>query len=784
MLASIGRWCFHHRWATLLLWLGALALVVVSANRIGDGFSTDIDPPDSEATRGFDVLDTWFGGLGAADRGFIVFEAEAGVDDPVVRSAMEQMFVEVDALDGVSVASPYAEGVGGQIAREGPLAGRVAYANLDLDRDLGQTETSELGTEIADLRPDVEGLRVEIGGNSLADFEPPDAELIGLAFAVVILIVAFGSVLAMGLPIAVALGGVGMGVTLITLVSNVITVPSFATTLGAMIGLGVGIDYALFIVTRYRETLRLGLPTHEAAVVAIDTAGRSVIFAGLTVVVSLLGLFLMGLEFIAGLGLSAAVTVAITMAASITLLPALLGFAGERIERTRWRGLVAAGLVAVALLGAGLGLTPFLLGAPLALVVLAVGRFVPALYRPLPPRRYPLMRETAWYRWSRTVQAHPWRAAIAGTLVLGVLALPVLGLRLGFSDEGNFPADTTTRQAYDLLAEGFGPGVNGPLLVTIELDGGDPALLAETADAIATTEGVASVLGPIANDPEAPQAAIVRVIPTTSPQDVETERLVSRLRQEVIPPLVGDGPAEILVSGSVATQIDISDYLGSRMPWFFAGVLGMSFLLLMVVFRSLLVPLKAVLMNLLSIASAYGIVVAVFQWGWFSELFGIGGGAPIEPFVPMMLFAIVFGLSMDYEVFLLSRIREEYLRTGDAQNSVADGLAMTARVITAAAAIMVVVFGSFLLEDDRTIKLFGTGLGLAVLLDATLVRMLLVPATMELLGERNWWLPRWLDRALPRLDVEGSPVSIGGGGDEAAAEPEPDRERHPVGAAG
>jgi RND superfamily putative drug exporter len=544
-------------------------------------------------------------------------------------------------------------------------------------------------------------------------------------------------------------------VSIVGLLSRVVGVPDFATTIGAMIGLAVGIDYALFIVTRYRENLRGGADHLEAATSAMDTAGRAVLFAGMTVVVSLLGMLLIGLQFMSGLGVAASTTVAVTMGASVTLLPALLGFAGHRVEVTRWRGVIAAGLVAVALFGAGLSVEPLLVAAPLAIVVLAVGFAVAPLRRELPRRAHKTHHDTLAYRWSRIVQARPWRSLLLGTLLLGALAAPVAGLRLGFSDEGNFAPDTTTRRAYDLLAEGFGPGFNGPFVAVVDLGARpDPSVAAGLAEAIAGDPGVDRISPVFFDDPDAPSAALVRVIPRTAPQDEQTTRTVERLRDDVIAPAIAGTGATAHLTGGTAALIDFTGYLAERLVVFIAAVLIVSFLLLAMVFRSLLVPVKAVLMNVLSIAAAYGVVVAVFQWGWFGGLLG-AEPAPVEPFVPIMMFAIVFGLSMDYEVFLLSRVREEFDRTGDAKGSVADGLAATAQVITAAAAIMIVVFGSFLLEDDRIIKMFGVGLAVAVLLDATLVRLLLVPATMELLGARNWWLPRWLDRILPRINVEG-----------------------------
>ena len=490
----------------------------------------------------------------------------------------------------------------------------------------------------------------------------------------------------------------------------------------------------------------------------MHTAGRAVIFASLTVVISLLGMVLIGLPFVSGLAVGAALTVAVTMLASVTLLPALLGVARERIEVTRWRDLAAAGLVALALLGVGLGFRPLLLGAPLAVVVFLAGYASPALRRMVPrPAKQPLERTLA-YRWSRAVQAHPWAGLLVGTALLAAMALPVLSLRLGFSDESNYPAESTTRRAYELLVEGFGPGFNGPLIVTAETGrAADADALERLIAALGAQPDVAAVLGPQPSNPADPAgsaAFVIQAVPATGPQDAATAALVERLRSEVIPAAVAGSTLDVNVTGTVAVNIDFTDYLAERTPLFFAAVLALSFLLLLVVFRSILVPIKAVIVNLLSIAAAYGIVVAVFQWGWFGPLLGIGP-APIEPFIPMMMFAIVFGLSMDYEVFLLSRVREEYDRAGDAVRSVADGLASTARVITAAAAIMVVVFGSFVFEDARTIKVFGLGLAVAVLLDATIVRMLLVPAVMALLGERNWWLPAWLERILPRLSVEG-----------------------------
>jgi putative drug exporter of the RND superfamily len=773
MFASLGRWCFRNRRATLGVWLLSFILItVVGSAVIGSGFSSDNEIPSSESASGFDVLDEYFaeqGGSGLS--GSIVYQSDAGANDPAVKAEMEALFAEVDTIEGVTVLSPYAPFGERQINDDGT----TAYATVNLANDIDEVESAEIGKEIAALLPNVDGLRIEVGGAALGGFEPPESELIGLAFAVVVLIVAFGSVMAMGLPIGVALFGVGVGIGTISLLSNIVSVPDFATTLGAMIGLGVGIDYALFIVTRYREGTREGLSPEDATVAAMDTAGRAVLFAGLTVVISLLGMLLMGLAFISGLGIAAATTVAVTMISSLTLLPALLGFAGERVEITRWRGLIAAGLVAVALAAVGLkqpavGLVAFVA----AILVLLAGFAVAPLKKQVAHKPPKPNNETSWYRWSHLIQAYPWRSVAAGVVALGALAAPALGLRLGFSDEGNFGEETTTRQAYDMLADGFGPGFNGPLLVAVRLESpAAGAALMPLVEAIGATEGVDSVSPPIPNDPAAPQAALIQVIPASAPQAEATAQLIDRLRDDVVPAATAGTGATAYVSGFTAAGVDFTSYLAKRMLLFFAVVLALSFLLLMMVFRSLLVPLKAVIMNVLSIGAAYGVVVAVFQWGWLGGLLGVEP-APIEPFLPMMMFAIVFGLSMDYEVFLLSRVKEEYDRTGDAVNSVADGLAATARVISAAAAIMVVVFGSFLLEENRIVKMFGLGLAVAVLLDATLVRMLLVPATMELLGAKNWWLPRWLERLLPNLNVEGpthhTPAGVTDSGDDRAEE--------------
>lgn len=763
MYRALARWCFRHAWVVVAIWVVALVGVNALAAAIGPAFSTELNTPASESRTGLEVLDESFPAAGGAFGGSIVFASDDGVLRPEVTGPATELLDEIGQLEGITVTSPFGPAGASQVSPDET----VAYARLGLDRSVGPDEAVELGAEISALVPEIDGVAIEIGGSVFREVEPPETEFIGLAFAVVILIVAFGSVLAMGLPIGVALAGVGTaGLGVVSLLGHVTSIPEAAPIIGIMIGLGVGIDYALFIVTRYRELTRTGMSPERSMTGALDTAGRAVVFAGITVVLSLLGMLLIGLDFVSGMGISAATTVAVTLVASMTLLPALIGLTHSRIERTRLRGIVAAGFVSMALLGVGLGMRPLTVtGAILAFVTIMASFAVAPLRRELPQRRHRPLRDTLAYRWSRQIQARPIVFLLMGAGLLLVATIPVFSLQLGFSDEGNDAPGTTTREAYDLMAQGFGPGANGAILVVVEADGPEARAAAQDLPAaIAADPGVAQVSPAIGSDPASPEtsdAFIIQVIPTSSPQDAETADTVGRLRSEVVPTVVANAGAVASVTGSVAVQVDFVDYLSGRLLVFFAAVLGVSFVLLTMVFRSLLVPLKAVVMNVLSIAAAYGVVVAIFQWGWLGSIFGVQP-APIEPFVPIMLFAIVFGLSMDYEVFLLSRIKEEFVRTGDAVNSVADGLAATARVITTAAAIMVVVFGAFLLEDDRIIKVFGVGLAVAVMLDATLVRMVLVPATMELLGARNWWIPRWMDRLLPRLNVEGPDAAHAG----------------------
>jgi RND superfamily putative drug exporter len=709
VLQTLARICYRRRRRVLVAWI-VLAVGLVTLNgAVGGKFLDEFKLPGSESQQAFDLLKSHGFGSRAGFGGQVVFEAAGGVDRPAVRDTMEALFGRLQAeIPKTEIVSPYSP----QGARQISADRTIAYAEINLaQRD--SSEYRAAGTTARDLvhAVDQPGLKIALGGDIFVEPVQFSSEGIGFLAAMVILLIAFGSLLAMGLPLLTAVFGIVSGIALVGLAVNVINMPSFSDQAVTMIGIGVGIDYALFIVTRYREGLSKGLTPEGAVVRAIDTAGRAVLFAGTTVIIAVLGLFTMGLAMIHGLAVGISLGVLTTMLAALTLLPAMLGFVGTNIDK--------------------LGL----------------------------PHRRGRARDPErgfWYRWSRLIQRRPWTALITGAVVLVLLALPVRGLRLGFGDAGNRPTTDTTRQAYDLLSKGFGPGFNGPLLIVATTPGGqkDLDVLKGLSARIKATPGVAFATDPAPNADGS--AAILQVFPTTTPQAKATADLANDLRGHVVPDATRGSTADVKVGGLTAASLDFASYTGRRLPVFVGTVLVLSFLLLLAVFRSVLVPLKAVVLNLLSIGAAYGVIVAVFQWGWGASLIGVGRKGPVEAWAPMMLFAVLFGLSMDYEVFLLSRIREEYDRSRDNASAVANGLAATARVITAAALIMFCVFGSFVLGADRSIKLFGLGLAVAVLFDASIVRMVLVPATMELLGDNNWWLPRWLDRILPTLHVEST----------------------------
>ena len=746
MLIKLAKFSVKHRrmmvgfWVLLVVALGAIS------NSVGTNFATEFELPASESNDVQKLLETNNSNR-AGFSGQVVFASPNGVTTDEIKTNMSALFAEIANLEGVSVTSPFE--TQGQINQDRT----TAFATIDV-AVRSQQEIIKLGEEIRDIGKNftVDGLQIEYGGEVFAGFELPASEVYGLLAAIIILVIAFGSVLAMGLPIGTAILGLGVGTSIVGIVSQIVGMPDFTTSLVAMIGLGVGIDYALFIVTRYRECLADGISVEDSVVEAVDTSGRAVIFAGITVIISLLGLFVMGLAFARGLAIGAVIGVLFMIIASITFLPALLAIVKHRVDVTTRAALFAlvsfVSFAFVAIITENLKI--FFAGLIVTVGVMLVSLVVKPLRTPIKHRPQKDKELTFWYRWSRFIQRRPWTSAIGATAVLLVLASPLASIRLGFGDNGNAPVDSTVRKAFDLMAEGFGPGFNGPLYITVQ---GDAAAQTEKLQSfvatISNTDGVAYAQAvPASADGS---LALVIAYPKTAPQDEATYDLVKFLRSEVVPATGVDAK----VGGFTAAGSDFATAIGSRMPYLFIGVLSLSFLLLMAVFRSLLVPLKAVIMNLLSIGAAYGVLVAVFQWGWGISLIGVGKAGPIESWAPMMLFAIVFGLSMDYEVFLLSRVKEEYDHTGDNATAVADGLTATARVITAAALIMVFVFGAFVLGYDRQLKLFGLGLSVAVFIDATIVRMVLVPATMELLGDRNWWLPAWINKLLPKIDVEG-----------------------------
>lgn len=705
-LYRLGHASVRHRWRVVLVWIGVLVAVGASSAAWGGSTTDQLSMPGTESQRAFDLLSSRFPAQSGSEAR-VVFAAPEGMrlDDPAARAAIAVTVASMGQAPGVVGASdPFEAGTVSD-------SGLIAFSDVHYALSASQVPHDDIDALMASVSPATDaGLQVEFGGE-VRKYEDPGnrSEMIGLLVAVVVLLFSFGSVVAMGLPLASALIGVGIGISGITLIAGFTDLSSTAPILATMIGLAVGIDYALFIVTRHRQNLAEGHSVEESAARANATAGGAVVFAGLTVVIALAALSVIGIPFLTVMGLGAAITVLLAVMIAVTMLPALLGFAGTNIDR--WRiGRAKTGSMAEA-------------------------------------------QRSLGARWSRRVIARPGLALTGGLVVMLGLAVPVLDIHLGMPDAGTDPPATSSRRAYDLLAEGFGPGFNGPMTAVVDLRGAADGAAEAVAAAIRDDPGVLAVLGITAN--EAGDTAIVPFIPTTSPADAATESLVHRLRSDVLDPVEHATGARVAVAGATAVLIDLSDRMSSALPEFMAIVIGLSMILLLAVFRSLIVPIKAAIAILLSIAAAFGVTVAVFQWGWLAGLIGVHSSVPIISFLPMLMFAILFGLSMDYEVFILSRIREDYVRTGEARTSVHTGLTASARVITAAALIMISVFASFIIGDDPSIKMLGLGFSIAVLLDATVVRMVIVPAVMALVGDRAWWLPKWLDRILPNLDIEG-----------------------------
>ncbi|MFK4088272.1 MMPL family transporter [Kribbella sp. NPDC020789] len=697
-LYRLGRFAARRPWTVIGTWIALAVLVVTAAGLFGQKLENTFGAPGLDSQQATELLSAAGNDQAGLTAQLVVTPRDEQATLATSQAAWKTLQADVAGLPNVltSGATISPDGRVGIIRLQYPVIEDLTAADLK--------NLQEFGAKEAAGSP----LRIEMGGDLFSAFEEAQTgrgELIGLAAAVIILLVAFGSLIAMGLPIGLAIFGIALGTSSLSLVTYLIDIPSWAPVIGSMVGLGVGIDYALFLVTRHREYLAQGLAVAESVGRAVATAGQAVVIAGGTVVIAILGLAVAGVPFLTGGGVAVSVIVLIMVAASITLLPAFLGLAGHWINR------------------------------------LAVRR----------PRT---TAGAGWQRWGGHVARHAKTYVVAGTVVLLALAAPVVALRVGTPDEGTLPDSRTERRAYDLVAQGFGLGLNGPLIVAVDIKR-DRGVVQPLLNAITADKGIAAAMPPQVNG----GVATIVAFPTTGPQDDATVDTIRRLRADVFPAVLGQSPARAHVGGQTALSADLGAKVSNRLPLFIGAVVLLSFLLLMLVFRSVLVPLKAAVMNLLSIGASFGVMVMVFQWGWGAELIGLESTVPILPFVPMFMFAIVFGLSMDYEVFLLSRIRERYLATGDNVSSVIDGIATTGRVITSAALIMISVFLGFVLGDDPTAKMFGLGLAVAIFVDATIVRMILVPATMKLLGNANWWIPAWLDRRLPHVALEAKPDS-------------------------
>ena len=705
-LARMARACAEHPWRTFSVWLALIATVAVSSVTFGGKLANDITIPGSDAQKAVDLLEERFPAR-SGDSTQLVFYSKDGLNTAEAKQAVNAANAAAAEINGViSVGDPYA-GKGGALSKDGT----IGFTEVQFDKPGYEVEEADVVQLEDDVRAAVgDAVQVELGGTVMDSVmvDSHTSEMLGLLAAVIVLLVVLGSAVAMAIPLTLAIVSVGLGMSLLTLLAALVSVNNVTPILAVMIGLGVAIDYALFIVMRFRQALADGLAPVEAASTAVATAGRAVIFAGTTVAISISGLAVIGIPFVAIMGFGTALAVVVSVLSAITILPAVLAKLGH---------------------GIGRGRVPFTKQHDGAEAQAATGVA----------------------RFGRLVTRHPKTAMLATLAVIATLAIPLASMQIGTADAGTDPADTTTRKAYDLLAEGFGPGFNGPLLVAVDQKD-DPGAADRLAKAFSETPGVATVVKPIAN--ETGDTAQIPVYPTTSPQSSETSDLVTTFRNDVIPATLAGSGATAHVGGTVATNDDVASKIADRFPLFLLYVVGITFLLLTMAFRSIVVAAKAALTTLLSAAAAFGVLVAVFEWGWFQAAVGLDQSGPTSSFLPVIVLSILFGLSMDYEVFLASRIREEYVRGGNPTRAINDGVAAVGRVIIAAALIMGSVFWAFILTDDRVVKSFGLGLGVAILVDALLVRLVLVPALMRLLGRHAWYIPRWLDRILPNLTIE------------------------------
>ncbi|HEY5025000.1 MAG TPA: MMPL family transporter [Acidimicrobiales bacterium] len=716
-MRGLATWCVRHRRLVVVFWAAALVVVSLISASVGSDYSNSFSLPKTESSDAINLLKAASPTV-SGDVDQIVFSAtgSSGVKDPAVVGRINAMLAREAKVPHVSkIVSPYVPQGATQVSADG----KVAFATVTFDE-----QAQNLSTTIAkDLvntakSADTSGLQVAVSGQLAEEADRPSigGTGIGVLLAAVVLLLVFGSVFAMALPLISALASLGTAVGLIGLLSHVMKMPEFSTTLVLLIGLGVGIDYALFIVTRHRQGLIAGRDVESSIVTAVNTSGRAVLFAGIIVCIALLGMFALGVSFLYGLAVAAALGVALTMIAALTLLPALLGFIGPRVLSRRQKATLAKN----------------------------------------GPRIVGTGSKGFWPRWADIVRRRPALPAGIALVLIVIIALPFFSLRLGSADQGNDPVGSTTRQAYDMLARGFGPGFNGPLeLVAVVHGTAQGDALRRVVSDVGAQPGVARVAPPLLIPAKnGTHVALINVYPTSAPQDGATTNLVYHLRQVTIPAAVSGTGLTVLVGGTTAIFIDFAHVLSAKLPLFIGLVVLLSFLLLSLVFRSIVIPLVSAVMNLLSIGAAFGILVAVFQWGWLGGVFGVNRAGPIEAFLPVMLFAILFGLSMDYQVFLVTRIHEEWLNTGDNRQAVRNGLAVTGKTITAAALIMILVFGAFILGGERVIKEFGLGLSGGILVDAIVIRMAVVPAVMLLIGKANWWFPKTLDRFLPHIGLD------------------------------